>query len=97
MKKPQWIASLLLGTVTVGLTTTDLKAADFTGLGDLLGGNFNSIAFGISADGSTVVGRATTASGREAFIYDVGTATMTGIGELPGGDLMVMLKHGLPI
>jgi probable HAF family extracellular repeat protein len=31
--------------------------ASFTPLGDLLGGGFNSSAFGISADGSTVVGQ----------------------------------------
>ena len=86
MKTNQWIVSFLLGTVTIGLTTTNAKAAYFKGLGDLPGGDFNSLAFEISADGSTVVGRATTASGREGFIYDVGTATITGLGDLPGGD-----------
>ena len=40
------------------------------GLGDLPGGAFYSRAFGISADGSTVVGLGTTASGHEAFIWD---------------------------
>jgi len=39
-------------------------------LGDLPGGNFASHAFGVSADGSVVVGRSITASGFEAFVWD---------------------------
>ena len=35
------------------------NAADFTPLGDLIGGEFNSLAFGISADGNVVVGEGT--------------------------------------
>lgn len=40
------------------------------GLGDLAGGIFSSIAQDVSADGSVVVGSATTARGEEAFIWD---------------------------
>lgn len=39
-------------------------------LGDLAGGSFDSFASGLSADGSTVVGRGSTALGEEAFIWD---------------------------
>ena len=40
------------------------------GLGDLAGGSFNSRAYGVSADGSAVVGRGSSASGTEAFVWD---------------------------
>jgi uncharacterized membrane protein len=46
------------------------KAASFTGLGDLTGGNFSSQAFGTSADGSVVVGFGISGSGPEAFLWD---------------------------
>jgi probable HAF family extracellular repeat protein len=42
------------------------KAASFQGLGDLPGGDFESFAFDVSADGSTVVGR----SSSIAEVYD---------------------------
>ncbi len=54
------------------------------GLGDLPGGNFNSQAYGVSADGSTVVGRNAFASGMEAFRWTSGGG-MVGLGVLPGG------------
>ncbi|MFK7898949.1 MAG: PEP-CTERM sorting domain-containing protein [Myxococcota bacterium] len=43
------------------------------GLGDLPGGNFLSIAADVSADGSTVVGLATSEAGLEAFVWDANT------------------------
>jgi probable HAF family extracellular repeat protein len=45
------------------------SAAMFQGLGDLVGGNVYSIASGVSGDGSVVVGRSTSASGDEAFLW----------------------------
>ena len=54
------------------------------GLGDLAGGSDSSIAFDISADGSTVVGRGTSASGSEAFVWNAGGG-MQGLGDLAGG------------
>uniref|UniRef100_UPI00286E5931 autotransporter domain-containing protein n=1 Tax=Sulfuritalea sp. TaxID=2480090 RepID=UPI00286E5931 len=36
-------------------------------LGDLAGGSFQSVAYGVNSDGSVVVGRGTSASGQEAF------------------------------
>jgi uncharacterized membrane protein len=40
------------------------------GLGDLSGGSFESGAFAVSGDGSTVVGYGNDAEGRSAFIWD---------------------------
>jgi len=53
------------------------------GLGDLPGGLFYSEAWDVSDDGSTEVGRATSASGAEAFRWQNGV--MQGLGDLPGG------------
>jgi probable HAF family extracellular repeat protein len=54
------------------------------GLGDLAGGDFNSLASGVSADGSVVVGTGTSASGGEAFRWTSGGG-MVGLGDLAGG------------
>jgi probable HAF family extracellular repeat protein len=54
-----------------------------TGLGDLAGGSFGSVALGVSADGSVVVGQGRSASGDEAFRWTGGV--MTGLGDLAGG------------
>ncbi len=58
--------------------------ATFQGLGDLAGGGFNSEAYGVSADGSTVVGHGTSASDYEAFRWTSGGG-MVGLGDLDGG------------
>ncbi len=60
------------------------EAAYFTPLGDLPGGNFRSIAYDVSADGSVVVGHSLTASGNEAFRWTSGDG-MIGLGDLAGG------------
>lgn len=62
------------------------QAPSFEGLGDLPGGGPLSYAWGVSADGSVVVGESDSAAGREAFMWQSGT--MTGLGELPGGLFM---------
>jgi probable HAF family extracellular repeat protein len=54
------------------------------GLSDLPGGGFGSGALGVSADGSVVVGRGTSAAGAEAFRWTRSTG-MVGLGYLPGG------------
>lgn len=61
-------------------------AADpfFLGLGDLPGGGFWSEAYGVSADGSVVVGYGLGANGREAFRWTE-AGGMVGLGDLPGG------------
>ena len=62
-------------------------AAAWSGLGDLSGGDFESSADAVSADGSVVVGygtRGTSASSREAFRW-TSDGGMVGLGYLPGG------------
>jgi probable HAF family extracellular repeat protein len=54
-----------------------------TGLGDLPGGIFSSIAMAASFDGGVIVGQSSGASGWEAFRWENGV--MTGLGDLPGG------------
>jgi len=55
--------------------------ADFQGLGNL-GGDFSE-AQNVSADGTTVVGRSTSAQGSEAFRW-TSDGGMVGLGDLPG-------------
>jgi probable HAF family extracellular repeat protein len=47
--------------------TSPTPSLHFIGLGDLPGGIANSTAYGVSADGTTVVGYGTSAAGTEAF------------------------------
>jgi len=70
--------------VIVAISASISMAASFQGLGDLPGGHFASMAYGISADGSTVVGRGSTSLYSEAFRWTVETG-MVGLGDLPGG------------
>ena len=56
---------------------------DFNGLGDLPGGAFDSEAYGVSDDGTVVVGYGSNAIGTEAFRWE--SNVMTGLGYLPGG------------
>lgn len=56
----------------------------FQGLGDLHGGEFSSIANGISPDGSVVVGSSRSVNGIEAFRWSEQQG-MVGLGDLPGG------------
>lgn len=78
------------GSASLNLASPDRQAFRWTsaggmvGLGDLPGGILNSIGNGVSADGSVVVGRGTSAAGTEAFRWTAGTG-MIGLGDLPGG------------
>ena len=54
------------------------------GLGDLPGGGATSSGFGVSGDGSVVVGASTTATGDGAFRWTPQTG-MVYLGDLPGG------------
>jgi len=59
------------------------KAGGMEGLGDLAGGSVVSMARGVSADGSVVVGESSSASGPEAFLW-TRAGDMQGLGDLPG-------------
>ena len=61
---------LLLGLFTLLGSPSTQAGSSFTGLGDLAGDVFYSRAYGVSADGSAVVGRGSSASGTEAFVWD---------------------------
>jgi uncharacterized membrane protein len=75
----QGSTALLALMVWIGLASP-AAAVSFTGLGDLPGGRFSSVASDVSGDGSVVVG----ASGSEAFRW-TSSGGMVGLGDLPGG------------
>lgn len=55
-----------------------------TGIGDLSGGDFFSVATGIAAAGDVIVGTSRSELGSEAFVWTE-TNGMVGLGDLPGG------------
>lgn len=79
MRREVLLTALLLTTVL----NRDAVGASFQGLGDLPGGSFSSEALGISANGMTIVGRSTSASGTEAFRWTLGGGMM-GLGSISG-------------
>ena len=56
-------------------------------LGDLPGGSTTSAARSISADGTMIVGNASSANGTEAFLWTAGTG-MVALGDLNGGGFL---------
>ena len=72
------------GNIEAWIARATTSSAFFSGLGDLPGGDFFSIAFGISDDGSVVVGESSSREGREAFRWTMESG-MIGLGDLPGG------------
>jgi probable HAF family extracellular repeat protein len=81
VRKGLWLFVLLVSTLLLNIQA---QAAIFQGLGDLAGGDFNSSATAISADGSTVVGQSASASGTEAFRW-TSRDGIVGLGDLAGG------------
>lgn len=67
----------------------------FMGLGDLPGSVFQSIAHGVSADGSTVVGWSWSALGAEAFRWTAATG-MFGLGLLGFGLALWFTRRPAP-
>jgi probable HAF family extracellular repeat protein len=61
------------------------QAGGAVGLGDLPDGTLNSHSFGVSADGSVIVGQGNSAAGAEAFRWTQDDG-MVGLGILPGFD-----------
>jgi probable HAF family extracellular repeat protein len=77
------VAAILLVLALVG----GAQATCFMGLGDLPGGDFESGAWGVSADGSVVVGSSSSASAsQEAFLWTQ-TGGMVGLRDHPSGHL----------
>jgi uncharacterized membrane protein len=81
MERLALAAPRLLASVTV--LTSLASAQSFQGLGDLAGGTFQSIAYGVSADGTTVVGSGVSASGTEAVYWRNGV--LTALADVAGG------------
>jgi len=82
----------LVGFVFVSLTSLCLAVettASFKGLGDLPGGASWSQAYGVSSDGSCVVGQSESESGYEAFRWTADEG-MVGLGDLPGSSFKSM-------
>lgn len=79
-----WIEYFFLSVVPFALLSPSAFGSDFQGIGDLPGGAFYSRAFGVSADGSTVVGHSISSNGYEAFRWRNGI--MEPLGDLPGGE-----------
>jgi probable HAF family extracellular repeat protein len=75
--------SLGIGLGAIGVAF-QAQAASFQGLGDLPGGSFESSAYGVSANGSVVIGYSKIANGEEAFRWTQATG-MVGLGDLLGG------------
>ena len=71
-----WLFALLAYVSALG------DPVSFLGLGDLPGGTTASVAHGVSADGSVVVGISNSSNGWEAFLWTPQTA-MLGLGDLP--------------
>jgi probable HAF family extracellular repeat protein len=79
------ITLVMVALMGVFLWSGTAQAASFQGLGDLPGGSFFSETYwGVSADGSVVVGDSYSSSGQEAFRWTSGSG-MVGLGDLPGG------------
>jgi len=75
----------LFGVAGVSLVVTSSFAATFQGLGDLPGGSVQSYAYGVSADGSTIVGSSSSSNGTpEAFRW-TSASGMQPMGDLTGG------------
>jgi probable HAF family extracellular repeat protein len=78
------LLTCLTGLAVIPSAETAAAQAMFSGLGDLPGGAFDSVANAVSADGLVIVGEGSSASGSEAFRWEGGV--MTGLGDLPGGE-----------
>jgi probable HAF family extracellular repeat protein len=88
-------AWVMLSLAAAALATPGVRAGaeGFFGLGDLSGGSSSSRAWGISADGSTIVGESSSASGTQAFRWTE-AGGMVGLGDLAGGEFE-SVAHGV--
>ncbi|MBK8268174.1 MAG: PD40 domain-containing protein [Planctomycetes bacterium] len=87
LNQKRWIRRIVAvgSAVAIVVLHSNLQAKAtpvFTGMGDLPGGEFNTSAEGVSADGSVVVGTASSANGWEAYRWTRATG-IVGLGDLP--------------
>ena len=90
MKKSRFAKNSRLGAIrAIRFESLEVRrllttGAEFMGLGDLPGGEYGSLARGISDDGQTVVGKSNAVDGRnEPFMWTLNDG-MTSLGALPG-------------
>lgn len=70
--------------VRAGFTSvTPNRPIGFSGIGDVLGGSFKSVVYGLSADGTTAVGWSDSAEGPSAFRWRAGA--IEALGDFAGG------------
>ncbi len=79
--------ALALGFTTLATLAPSAHAADILTGGFLTGGSYFSQAFGVSADGTVVVGVSDSANGLEAFRWTQ-AGGMVGLGDLAGGSFI---------
>lgn len=77
------IAPLILTLVLGYSIGASAQSASFRGVGDLLGGSYQSVAHAVSGDGSVVVGWSDSREGPTAFRWANGV--IQSLGDLPGG------------
>jgi probable HAF family extracellular repeat protein len=81
--------------LSVSAASAAFAAASLTPLGDLPGGPFQSYAYGVSADGSVVVGNSTySVHGHAQAFRWTSDGGMVGLGDLPG-DAIVSYADGV--
>jgi probable HAF family extracellular repeat protein len=85
-----WAVLAALSAVLASTATAD---PSFQGLGDLPGGDFHSAAYAVTADGSTVVGRAYAGSGQQPFRWTQQDG-MVGLPAIPGGSAQDVSADG---
>ena len=75
---------VLFGIVVACFTgISPANTASFSGLGDLTGRDFDNSAYGVSADGSAVVGESSSrrATGWEAFLWNTSDGIVVDLGD----------------
>jgi probable HAF family extracellular repeat protein len=77
------LAAALLGALLAAGASAQNRPS-FTGVGDLAGGTFDSVAEAVSDDGAVVVGGSESAAGPQAFRWTA-AGGIVGLGDLPGG------------
>lgn len=80
------MAAVLVGAGAVGVAAEGAPQAELHGLGNLGGGDFESRAYAVSANGRVVVGYSKTPAGTEAFRWTPEEG-MVGLGSLSPTDM----------
>ncbi len=84
--------AVAVSVAVLGLSTGASASPMFMGLGDLPGGTFNSLALGVSNDGTAVAG-SSDVDGNGAFRWTEGTG-MVALGDLPGAETDKVFEPG---